>query len=232
MSSVGQRVTAVAPSRDGVQVLGRVEGLDDALVLGPCILGHPHGGPDRGPLVLGRGAVIRAYAVLYEGAVIGDGAHVGHGALVREGNEIGAGASIGSAAQLEPGNRIGARSRVHSGCFLSNTVVGADVFIGPGVVATDDPHPPCSRYLDCVRGPHIEDGASVGGNVTLLPGVRLGAGALVGAGSVVTRDVPVGAVVVGNPARVVGQRSELACHAGLFERAYPKNMPAGSDDEP
>ena len=204
----------------GVEVLGPVVGLDGVRFLGPCVLGHPSPVDDLEPLVLGAGVIIHAYAVLYQGAVLGDGVRVGHGALVREKNEVGAGASIGSGVHLEPGNRIGARSRLHSGCFLSNTTIAEDVFVAPGVVFTDDPHPPCSRYLDCVRGARVDAFASIGARATILPGVAIGRGSLVGAGSVVTKDVPAGAVVVGNPARIVGQRDALACAAGHFEAAY------------
>jgi acetyltransferase-like isoleucine patch superfamily enzyme len=204
---------------DGVQVLGPVEGLEAARVLGPCILGHP-AAADVGPLVLGHGVVIRAYAVLYQGSRIGAGTHIGHGALIREGNVVGEGCSIGSGAHLECNNVVGDRTRIHSGCFLASATLGSDVFCGPAVVFTDDPHPPCPRYADCVRGPVVEDGASIGGGVTLLPGVVIGARSLVGAGSVVTRSVEPGSVVAGNPARPIGRRDDLACVAGLFERAY------------
>ncbi len=213
---------------NGVEILGPVVGLEGARLLGPCVLGHPSSRPDEQPLVLGPGVTVRAYAVLYQGATLGAGVHVGHGALVREANVVGERASIGSGAHLEPGNRVGARSRIHSGTFLSSAIVGDDVFIGPRVVFTDDPHPPCPRYLECVRGPRIEDGASIGGGATLLPGVVIGAGALVGAGAVVTQSVEPGDVVVGNPARVIGRRDEMACFAGHFGRAYEWEDPTSS----
>lgn len=200
-------------------VLGPVEGLDGAVILGPCVLGHP-ARTDVGPLVLGEGVVIRAYAVLYAGTTIGAGTQIGHGALVREGNEIADEASLGSGASLEPGNRVGARSRIHTGCFIASTSIGSDVFVGPNVTFTDDPHPPCPEYLGCVGGATVEDGASIGANSTILPGVRIGSRSLVGAGSVVTRDVPDGRVVAGSPATDRGSRDAMSCPPGHFPVAY------------
>jgi acetyltransferase-like isoleucine patch superfamily enzyme len=203
-----------------ITILGPVEGLEHATVLGPCVLGHPTRDGRADPLRIGPGTVIRAYAVLYQGVTLGERVQIGHGAMVREDNVIGDASSVGSGAHLEPGNVIGSRTRVHTAGFLSSVTLGDDVFCGPNVVFTDDPHPPCPRYLDCVGGAVVENGVSLGAGTVLLPGVRIGQGALVGAGSVVTKNVDAGAVVVGNPARVVGRRDELACGAGIFDRAY------------
>lgn len=205
---------------EGVTILGPVEGLERVSILGPCVLGHPVGGEDAGPLVLGEGVVVRAYAVLYAGSVIGARTTVGHGALVREENVVGEDCSIGSGTHLEPGNRVGAGSRIHSGCFLASTTIGERVFVGPHVTFTDDPHPPCPRYRDCVGGATVEDEASIGAAALLLPGILVGRRALVGAGSVVTRSVEPGIVVAGNPARPRGRRDDLACAPGLFPKAY------------
>jgi acetyltransferase-like isoleucine patch superfamily enzyme len=78
-----------------------------------------------------------------------------------------------------------------------------------------------------VRGAVVHDGASIGGGVTLLPGVVVGARALVGAGSVVTRSVEPGTVVAGNPARAIGRRDAMDCFAGHFPKAYAWEQPAG-----
>jgi acetyltransferase-like isoleucine patch superfamily enzyme len=203
-----------------VTVLGPVEGLAQATILGPCVLAHPTAEGEEAPLVLEEGVVIRAFAVLYQGTTIGAGTHIGHGALVREANLVGERCSIGSGVHLEPRNRVGARTRIHSGCFLSSTTLGEDVFCGPRVTFLDDPHPPCPRYLECLGGAVVGDGAAIGGGATILPGVVIGERALVGAGAVVTRAVEPGLVVAGNPARPRGRRDELACVAGLFEHAY------------
>ena len=201
-------------------VVGPVVGLEGATLLGPCVLGHPAAGAGDEPLVLEPGVVIRAFAVIYQATVIGADTTIGHGALVRERNVIGRRCSIGSGAQIEPGNHIGHGCRIHSGCFLSSSVLGDDVFLGPNVVTTDDPHPPCPRYLECRGGAVIGDGASVGANATLLPGAQLGERCLVAAGAVVGGKVEAGTVVAGVPATLVGRRDELPCPVGHFAHAY------------
>jgi acetyltransferase-like isoleucine patch superfamily enzyme len=205
---------------DGVVVVGPVVGLDRAEILGPCVLGEAGASATDEPLVLGEGVIIRAFAVVYRGTVLGSGVAVGHGAMVRERNVVADGASIGSGVHLEPGNVIGARTRIHSGGFLANTRLGDDVFCGPHVVFTDDPHPPCPSYATCVGGAVVDDGAAIGARAVILPGVHIGARALVAAGSVVTRDVEPDVVVRGNPARPSGRRDELPCTIGRYERAY------------
>lgn len=172
--------------------------------------------------VLGPGSTIRANSVIYAGVRAGKNLQTGHGALIRENNVIGDDVSVGTNATLEPGNRIGHRCRIHSGCFLENTTLGNDVFVGPNVVFTDDPHPPCNECTEFVGGAVVGDGAAIGGNCTILPGVKIGANALIGAGSVVTKNVPPGAVVIGNPARVIKTVSEVLCRARDAKRLGQK----------
>lgn len=213
-------VTEVLP---GVQVYPGVEIGEGVVLEPPLVLGKPPRGREPGELrlVIGAGAVIRPFTTIYAGTVLGPGVQTGQCVSIREDNEIGEGASIGTGAILEFGNRVGARSRIHSGCFLELTIVEEDVFVGPRVVFTDDPHPMgCPRYKECLGGVTVRALARIGANCTLLPGVVVGRNSLVGAGSVVTRDVPEDMVVAGNPARVVRPVSELTCVAGFYARPY------------
>jgi acetyltransferase-like isoleucine patch superfamily enzyme len=187
-----------------------------------AIVGEPPRGAKPGELktLIGAGGIVRSGTVIYAGAVIGDRFSSGHGALIREDNVIGDDCSVGTNAVLEAGNRIGSGSRIHSGCFLEHTTIGSRVFLGPHVVFTDDPHPACPRYLECVLGATVEDDVSIGANSTILPGLRIGAGSLIGAGSVVTKDVEAGSVVAGNPAVRIKGVAELVCFKGFYERPY------------
>jgi len=181
--------------------------------LGPfVIIGEPPKGRAEGELatVMGAGAVIRSHTVIYAGNRIGTNFQTGHHVLVREENEIGDDVSIGSGSIVEHHVRIGHRVRLHSNVFVPEfSVLGDDCWLGPNVVLTNAKYPRSPRVKEQLVGPHIESGAKIGANATILPGLRIGRDALVGAGAVVTKDVPAGAVVAGNPARVIKRLSEL-----------------------
>ena len=189
----------------------------------PCIVGKPPRGCELGEraLTIGRGATVRPFTTLYAGSTIGERLQTGQGASIREDNVLGDDVSIGTNAVLEFGNRIGDRVRIHSGCFLELVTIEDDVFVGPNVVFTDDPHPMgCAHYTECKGGATVRRFARIGANSTILPGVVIGANALVGAGSVVVDDVPEGMVVVGNPARIIRRVDELVCDAGFYDHPY------------
>jgi dTDP-4-dehydrorhamnose 3,5-epimerase-like enzyme len=93
-----------------------------------------------------------------------------------------------------------------------------DVFIGPNVTFTNDPFPRSKKYPECFARTLIQSGASIGGNATILPGITIGSQAMVGAGAVVTRSVPANAIVVGNPAKIVGYVNTLD-HSSTVQEA-------------
>lgn len=181
-----------------------------------CVLGQPvRGVSTDSELVIGDRCVIRSHSVLYMGSRIGMDFQCGHGVLIRHGCVIGDTCSVGSGTVMEFAVTVGNRVRLHSQCFVPEESVLEDgCWLGPRVVLTNARYPGVTRTkrLDGVR---ICRDARIGANVTLLPGITVGEGALVGAGSVVTRDVPPGIVVVGNPAHAMGRVAELEDAEGL-----------------
>lgn len=169
-----------------------------------CVLGVPPKGKKDGELetVIGRNAFIRSHSVIYAGNRIGDGLQTGHGVLVRENNRIGSNVSIGSHSVVERDTEIGNGVRIHSNAFVPEyTTIKDGAWIGPGVVLTNARYPLSRDAKKSLKGPIIEENAKIGAKSTILPGVRIGRDALVGAGSVVIRDVPDGTVVMGCPAK-------------------------------
>lgn len=187
--------------------------------LGPyVVVGEPASGPnsEQAPTMIGPGARIRSHTVIYAGNRIGSRFQTGHGVLIREENEIGDDVSIGSGSVIEHHVRIEDGVRLHSNVFLPEfSVLESECWIGPNVVLTNAKYPRSAGVKAALCGPRIERRAKIGANSTLLPGVRVGEGALVGAGSVVTRDVPAGVVVAGNPARILKLLADLP--RGLYE---------------
>lgn len=162
---------------------------------------------------IGSNALIRSHTVIYAGNVIGDHFQSGHGVLIREFNEIGDDVSIGTHSVIEHHVRIGSRVRIHSAAFIPEySILEEGAWVGPKVVFTNALYPLSPGAKDNLKGPHLLQGAKIGANATLLPGVTIGRNSLVGAGSVVLADVPDGKVVVGNPARIIKDVSELVAY--------------------
>lgn len=160
---------------------------------------------------------------------------VHHHALC-ETEAVGPRTRIWAFAHVLPGARIGADCNICDHVFVENDVVVGDrvtvkcgvqlwdgveieddVFVGPNVTFTNDPFPRSRRHQDAVRRTRVRTGASIGANATLLPGIEIGAHAMIGAGAVVTRSVPPHAIAVGNPARITGyvDTGNAACEPRL-----------------
>jgi UDP-2-acetamido-3-amino-2,3-dideoxy-glucuronate N-acetyltransferase len=146
---------------------------------------HPTASVEKGSSI-GRGSKIWNYAHIREGAVLGENCNVGHCAFVDTEARIGDNVKIGNKVSIFKG-----------------VTIDSDAFIGPHVAFTNDKRPRSLGDWKLVKT-CVKRGASIGTNSTILCGVTLGEGCMVGAGSVVTRDVPEHGLVYGNPARLRG----------------------------
>lgn len=147
------------------------------------------------------------FCVIFPDVTMGEGTRLGNFVLIRSNTVIGDDCTIGSYVDIEGEVTIGDHVSLQSGCYITRGVVIEDeVFCGPRVITMNDKRISHRRSaLTFVRSaPRIRRAARIGGGSVLLPGVTIGINAFVGAGSVVTKDVPDGAIVAGNPARVVG----------------------------
>ena len=147
-------------------------------------------------------------------ARVGPGTRIWHEAQVREGAVLGAQCNVGMGVYVDRGVVIGDRVKIQNGASLYRGLTVEDgVFIGPHVSFTNDRHPRAVHPDGRVRADDdwepvptlVREGASIGAGAVVLPGVTIGRWALVGAGAVVTRDVPDQALVAGNPARLIGR---------------------------
>jgi UDP-2-acetamido-3-amino-2,3-dideoxy-glucuronate N-acetyltransferase len=140
-----------------------------------------------------------------------------------ETTNIGSGSRIWAFAHILPGASIGHDCNICDGVFVENDVIVGDrvtvkcgvqlwdgvrleddVFVGPNVTFTNDRFPRSKRYPESFTRTIVRNGASIGANATILPGLEIGVMAMVGAGAVVTKSVPANAIVAGNPAQIVG----------------------------
>ncbi|MNS87688.1 dTDP-3-amino-3,6-dideoxy-alpha-D-galactopyranose 3-N-acetyltransferase [compost metagenome] len=146
-----------------------------------------------------------------------------HDKALCESTDIGAGTRVWAFAHILPRARVGSDCNVCDNVFIENDVVIGDrvtlkcgvqvwdgitleddVFVGPNVTFTNDRFPRSKVYPEAFARTIVRSGASLGANSTILPGITVGMNAMIGAGSVVTRSVPPNAIVVGNPAKIIG----------------------------
>jgi acetyltransferase-like isoleucine patch superfamily enzyme len=137
---------------------------------------------------------------------IGEGTRIWQFCVVFAGAKIGANCNICAQVLIESDVVVGDNVTVKSGVQLWDGVrIEDNVFIGPNVTFTNDLFPRSKVYPERFLQTFVKTGASIGANATILPGLTVGENAMVGAGAVVTKDVPAGGVVIGNPAKIVRQ---------------------------
>jgi Acyl-[acyl carrier protein]--UDP-N-acetylglucosamine O-acyltransferase len=171
-----------------------------------CIIGANGDGADNIETVIGDNAIIRSQTIIYAGNKIGSNFRTGNKVNIRELNVIGDNVSIGTMSTIEHHVVIEDEVRIHGHAFIPEfCVLKKSSWIGPHVVLTNAKYPKSPTAKKDLSGVVVMDKAKIGANATILPGVVIGRDALVGAGSVVTKNVPDNVIVSGNPAKVTGK---------------------------
>lgn len=178
---------------------------NDLRIFDPVILGFPpryHLNKESyDGCSIGSHGILRPGTTIYADVKIGDHFSSGHNVLIRENTVIGNHVSLGTNVIIEGNCSIGDYVNLQSLVYIpTNTKIGSHVFIGPNSVLTNDKYPPNGG--SDLFGPILEDYVSIGANTTILPGITIGKGSLIAAGSVVTKDVPPGTLAIGSPARI------------------------------
>jgi acetyltransferase-like isoleucine patch superfamily enzyme len=157
------------------------------------------------PAELGEGTIVSTGAIVFAGTTVGARVILGDQSCVRERVTIGDDVVVGRGSLVENDTTIGALTKIQADAYITAySTLEDNVFIAPCVVTTNDNFMGrTERRHELVKGPTIRRGARVGGGAILCPGVEIGEEAFVGAGAVVTKDVPARKIVVGNPARVL-----------------------------
>ncbi|HEY4411886.1 MAG TPA: acyltransferase [Gaiellaceae bacterium] len=157
------------------------------------------------PTEIGDGTIVSTGAIVFAGSRIGARVILGDQSCVRERVDVGDDVVLGRGSLIENDTTVGDRTKIQADAYVTAySTLEEDVFIAPCVVTTNDNFMGrTERRHDLIKGPTIRRGARVGGGAIICPAVEIGEEAFVGAGAVVTKDVPPRMLVVGSPARVV-----------------------------
>jgi acetyltransferase-like isoleucine patch superfamily enzyme len=204
---VGTEIHPTAVVHEGTVLGDGVKVLEHAVVGKQPTL-SPRSTAKREPLrpaVIGAGTVVSTGAIVFAGTTVGDRVILGDQSCVRERVSIGDDVVVGRGSLVENDTTIGAMTKIQAGAYITAySTLEEHVFVAPCVVTTNDNFMGrTERRHELIEGPTIRRGARIGGGAILCPGIEVGEEAFVGAGAVVTKDVPPRAVVVGSPARVI-----------------------------
>lgn len=162
------------------------------------------------PVTIGPNSVIRSGTIIYANCSFGTNFQTGNRAVIREESRFGNNCSFGTLSQSDGQVKVGDNCRFHNNVFIATyTTCEDNVHFYPMSCTTDSLHPPCQKGRE---GPYLESGVIVGARVLLLPRVRIGKGAVVAGGSVVSHNVEPNMVVAGVPAKPIKSKDEIRCH--------------------
>ena len=179
---------------------------DNTIVCNNCVIGEPlntyyYNDDYENPMTfIGANSLIRSHTIIYAGNVLGDYFQCGHRVTIRENTKFGEHCSLGTLDDIQGYSEFGNYCRLHSNVHIGQqSKLGNWVFVYPYVVFTNDPTPPSMIWI----GPNVGDFSQIATSSVLLPGVKIGKHCLVGAGSVVSKDIPDFQLAVGAPAKIL-----------------------------
>lgn len=197
---------------DNCSIYDHVVIKDNSIICNDCVIGEPlsgyysEDGYTNPVTVIEPNALIRSHTIIYAGCNIGESFSCGHRVTIRENSKIGKFCRIGTVSDLQGNLEIGDYCWLHSNVHIGQqSKLGNFVFIYPYVVLTNDPTPPSNSCI----GPSIGDYSQVAVFSVLLPGVKIGKHCLVGAGSIVGKDVADFQLVLGSPAKPIKDVREI-----------------------
>lgn len=188
---IGDNVLIGFPTREEIKVLMRNRDFEEFLKV-------------KGLVKVGLGSIIRSGTIIYSDVSLKDNVEVGHNTLIRENVKVGAKTLVGSNVTIDGNCSIGSNVSIQTGVYISAyTIVESNTFLGPYAILLNDKYMRKKPYK--LKGPRICKGACIGGNSIIMPSVIVGEDAIVGAGSIVTRNVKPKSIVAGIPAREIGK---------------------------
>lgn len=191
---------------------------DNVVIEGFCEIGIMNSLCDDTPLIIGANSYIRSHSIFYSSSKIGINLITGHRVTIREKSNIGNNVQLGTLCDIQGHCDIGDYVKMHSNVHIGQkSKINKFVWIFPYVVLTNDPHPPSNLLLGC----EIGEFAVIATMSVVLPGVKIGADVLIGAHSLVNRDVPEQMIYAGNPAKEVAHISKIILKDGSNMPAYP-----------
>lgn len=216
---------------DNTSIYDNVTIEDNCIIANDCIIGEPlseyyHDESYKNPeTIIGTNSLIRSHTIIYAGCDIGQNFSCGHRVTIREYSRIGNNCRIGTISDLQGYLQIGNYCWLHSNVHIGQkSSIGNFVFIYPYVVFTNDPHPPSNICI----GPTVGDYSQIAVFSVLLPGVKIGRHVLIGAGSIVGKDVEDYQLTVGNPAKPIKDVRDLKSkETGLSHYPWPYNFSRG-----
>lgn len=197
------------------QIYGNSSIGKESVIMENCIIGYPEHNIlkeiiEKGVIAeeydftgvhIGNNAMIRAGTTIFSNVNAKSRFMTGHNAMIRENTEIGEHVLVGTNTIIDGNCKIGSNVSIQGNVYIPTHVTIEDnVFIGPCSCLTNDRYPVRGEYVPL--GPTIREGASIGGNSTIVPGVEIGEGAMVAAGALVTKDVPDWKMAIGCPAKI------------------------------